>query len=85
MAQRGALHGLFTRHQAPASRHAPARQTLIVALGRPGLFGDRHGNSPHVEGTDADAVRPYRHHEDPSRARAGHTRRRSRPRTAARR
>ncbi|MFJ9101570.1 glycosyl hydrolase [Streptomyces sp. NPDC102405] len=31
-------------------------QTMIVALGRPGLFGDRYGNSPHAEATDADAV-----------------------------
>ncbi|WP_406155127.1 glycosyl hydrolase [Streptomyces canus] len=31
-------------------------QTTIVALGRPGLFGDRHGNSAHAEATDADAV-----------------------------
>ncbi|GAA4823684.1 glycosyl hydrolase [Streptomyces ziwulingensis] len=29
-------------------------QTAIVALGRPGLFGDRHGNRPHVLTTDAD-------------------------------
>ncbi|MFI0515012.1 glycosyl hydrolase [Streptomyces sp. WSLK1-5] len=31
-------------------------QTMIVALGRPGLFGDRYGNSPHAETTDADSV-----------------------------
>jgi hypothetical protein len=31
-------------------------QTMIVALGRPGLFGDRHGSRPHAETTDADAV-----------------------------
>ncbi|MEV7738600.1 glycosyl hydrolase [Streptomyces sp. NPDC088921] len=31
-------------------------QTMIVALGRPGLFGDRHGTSAHAEATDADAV-----------------------------
>ena len=31
-------------------------QTMIVALGRPGLFGDRNGNRPHAEATDADAV-----------------------------
>ncbi|WP_406099164.1 glycosyl hydrolase [Streptomyces canus] len=31
-------------------------QTTIVALGRPGLFGDRHGTSAHAEATDADAV-----------------------------
>ncbi|MFG2460274.1 glycosyl hydrolase [Streptomyces sp. NPDC048523] len=31
-------------------------QTMIVALGRPGLFGDRHGGRPHAEATDADAV-----------------------------
>jgi hypothetical protein len=29
---------------------------MIVALGRPGLFGDRYGGSPHAETTDADAV-----------------------------
>ncbi|CAL9655527.1 hypothetical protein SUDANB145_06760 [Streptomyces sp. enrichment culture] len=29
-------------------------ETMIVALGRPGLFGDRHGNRPHVLTTDAD-------------------------------
>ncbi|MCZ9340226.1 alpha-L-rhamnosidase, partial [Streptomyces sp. TRM76130] len=29
-------------------------ETMIVALGRPGLFGDRHGNRPHVLATDAD-------------------------------
>ncbi|WP_320780695.1 glycosyl hydrolase [Streptomyces sp. CRN 30] len=29
-------------------------QTLVVALGRPGLFGDRHGDSPYVTATDAD-------------------------------
>ncbi|MGW7696178.1 glycosyl hydrolase [Streptomyces asiaticus] len=29
-------------------------QALIVALGRPGLFGDRHGNRPHAVATDAD-------------------------------
>ncbi|MEU9171688.1 glycosyl hydrolase [Streptomyces sp. NPDC048420] len=31
-------------------------ETLIVALGRPGLFGDRNGNTAHAEATDADAV-----------------------------
>ncbi|WP_405560761.1 glycosyl hydrolase [Streptomyces canus] len=31
-------------------------QTTIVALGRPGLFGDHHGTSAHAEATDADAV-----------------------------
>ncbi|MFF5105189.1 glycosyl hydrolase [Streptomyces sp. NPDC000134] len=31
-------------------------QVTIVALGRPGLFGDRHGNRPHVVSTDADEV-----------------------------
>lgn len=31
-------------------------QTAIVALGRPGLFGDRHGTSAHAEASDADAV-----------------------------
>ncbi|MGX1274141.1 glycosyl hydrolase [Streptomyces phaeoluteigriseus] len=29
-------------------------ETAIVALGRPGLFGDRHGARPHVVSTDAD-------------------------------
>ncbi|MDQ0809233.1 hypothetical protein QFZ63_000947 [Streptomyces sp. B3I7] len=29
-------------------------ETLIVALGRPGLFGDRNGARPHAESTDAD-------------------------------
>ncbi|WP_460072332.1 glycosyl hydrolase [Streptomyces sp. YKOK-I1] len=31
-------------------------QTVIVALGRPGLFGDRHGNRPHAVATDAPEV-----------------------------
>lgn len=31
-------------------------QTMIVALGRPGLFGDRNGARPHALATDADAV-----------------------------
>jgi hypothetical protein len=29
-------------------------ESMIVALGRPGLFGDRHGNRPYVLATDAD-------------------------------
>ncbi|MFJ9720686.1 glycosyl hydrolase [Streptomyces sp. NPDC101213] len=29
-------------------------ETAVVALGRPGLFGDRHGARPHVVATDAD-------------------------------
>jgi hypothetical protein len=32
-------------------------QVTIVALGRPGLFGDRNGNRPHALATDADEVR----------------------------
>ncbi|WP_030224062.1 glycosyl hydrolase [Streptomyces sp. NRRL WC-3626] len=31
-------------------------QTTIVALGRPGLFGDRHGNRPYAVSSDADKV-----------------------------
>ncbi|KOT42619.1 alpha-L-rhamnosidase [Streptomyces caelestis] len=31
-------------------------QTAIVALGRPGLFGDRNGNRPHAVSSDADEV-----------------------------
>ncbi|KUN85561.1 alpha-L-rhamnosidase [Streptomyces bungoensis] len=31
-------------------------QTAIVALGRPGLFGDRDGDRPYAVATDADAV-----------------------------
>ncbi|GGJ44345.1 glycosyl hydrolase [Streptomyces brasiliensis] len=31
-------------------------QTMIVALGRPGLFGDRNGDRPYAVATDADAV-----------------------------
>ncbi|MFE6286289.1 glycosyl hydrolase [Streptomyces sp. NPDC057877] len=31
-------------------------QATIVALGRPGLFGDRHGARPHAVATDADQV-----------------------------
>ncbi|MGW0705431.1 glycosyl hydrolase [Streptomyces sp. NPDC002643] len=31
-------------------------QAVIVALGRPGLFADRHGSSPHAVTTDADQV-----------------------------
>ncbi|MEU6354792.1 glycosyl hydrolase [Streptomyces sp. NPDC047072] len=31
-------------------------ETMIVALGRPGLFGDRYGNSPHAVATEADEV-----------------------------
>ncbi|KUN76360.1 glycosyl hydrolase [Streptomyces griseoruber] len=31
-------------------------QAVIVALGRPGLFGDRHGNRPHAVTTDAPEV-----------------------------
>ncbi|GGM15306.1 hypothetical protein GCM10010129_69380 [Streptomyces fumigatiscleroticus] len=31
-------------------------ETVIVALGRPGLFGDRHGDRPHAVATDADEV-----------------------------
>ncbi|MFD7712575.1 glycosyl hydrolase [Streptomyces sp. NPDC059786] len=32
-------------------------ETVIVALGRPGLFGDRHGNSPHAVSSSADEAR----------------------------
>ncbi|MFJ6130401.1 glycosyl hydrolase [Streptomyces griseoviridis] len=32
-------------------------QNAIVALGGPGLFGDRHGGRPYATGTDADEVR----------------------------
>ncbi|MPY35491.1 alpha-L-rhamnosidase [Streptomyces adustus] len=31
-------------------------ESTIIALGRPGLFGDRHGARPHVVTTDADSV-----------------------------
>ena len=31
-------------------------QAMIVALGRPGLFGDRHGHRPHAVATDADGT-----------------------------
>jgi hypothetical protein len=31
-------------------------QVMIAALGRPGLFGDRHGGRPHALATDADEV-----------------------------
>ncbi len=31
-------------------------QATVVALGRPGLFGDRHGNSQHAVSGDADQV-----------------------------
>ncbi|WP_151484716.1 glycosyl hydrolase [Streptomyces albicerus] len=32
-------------------------ETLIVAIGRPGLFGDRHGGRPHAVSSEADEVR----------------------------
>ncbi|MEU6536937.1 glycosyl hydrolase [Streptomyces sp. NPDC047000] len=31
-------------------------QVMIVALGRPGMFGDRNGNRPHAVATDADTA-----------------------------
>ncbi|MFI1834314.1 glycosyl hydrolase [Streptomyces olivaceoviridis] len=31
-------------------------ETVIIALGRPGLFGDRHGNRPYAVASDADDV-----------------------------
>ncbi|MFE9680522.1 glycosyl hydrolase [Streptomyces sp. NPDC006285] len=32
-------------------------ETLVVAIGRPGLFGDRNGARPHAAGSEADEVR----------------------------
>jgi glycosyl hydrolase family 106( putative alpha-L-rhamnosidase) len=32
-------------------------ETLVVAIGRPGLFGDRNGGRPHAVGSEADEVR----------------------------
>ncbi|MFE9180259.1 hypothetical protein ACFYN5_28850 [Streptomyces sp. NPDC007126] len=50
--------GRYTRDGQDVTLRVALRpgQTLVVALGRPGLFGDRHGNRPHALSSEADEV-----------------------------
>ncbi|GHH91756.1 glycosyl hydrolase [Streptomyces capillispiralis] len=50
--------GAYTREGDEVTLRVALRpgQTTIVALGRPGLFGNGHGDRPHAVATDADEV-----------------------------